>query len=386
MIAYNVKLITQDTDFLKTTLREIQACYNFISDFVYRKLDIKQLSIKNIHHEVYYPARAAFPNLPAQIVIRIERQVYSNYQSVKSNKHEIEAPLISKSLSVRLDKRLFNRLTQTSIDLFSSTKQKLQTATFVLYPKVEHYLSLYEVSDPTLFERNGELYLSLPFKTPSPQPKDASVLGIDRGIRRLVATSDGLVIKGTEFQKHLRKLNYQKRCLQNKQTKSAKRKLAKTKRRIKHFSDNYCHHVANEVLKTDKSILVLENLKKIKSKTSKTKKGFKRKTHNRVFSQIPIYKLQFILTYKAQLVGKQVATVSPFKTSQLDCRGLENGIRCGCRYYAVDNSQLDADINAAVNIANRYGKHLSSQYPENEDICFKSRLSVNQPNVANSFV
>jgi hypothetical protein len=43
-------------------------------------------------------------------------------------------------------------------------------------------------------------------------------------------------------------------------------------------------------------------------------------------------------------------------------------------------------ITQAVNIANKYDKHLFSRYPQIEDICFKSRLFVNQPNVTNIFV
>ena len=90
--------------------------------------------------------------------------------------------------------------------------------------------------------------------------------------------------------------------------------------------------------------------------------------------------LQNILTYKAQLVGKQVATVSPHYTSQMDCRGLKSGTRVGCRYVAVDNRQLDADINASVNIANRYLKHPLTRYPD--EIRLRGRLFVNQPIVA----
>ena len=44
-------------------------------------------------------------------------------------------------------------------------------------------------------------------------------------------------------------------------------------------------------------------------------------------------------------------------TSQLDYRGLDNGKRKGCRYYAIDGKVLDADLNASNNIGLRYNKH-----------------------------
>lgn len=73
--------------------------------------------------------------------------------------------------------------------------------------------------------------------------------------------------------------------------------------------------------------------------------------------------MKTILSYKAPQVGKRVETVNPAYTSQEDHRGLENGIRRGCRYYAVDGVILDADGNASINIARRYCKHLSSFSP-----------------------
>lgn len=374
MLCYNTKLITNDKSFLLDTLCQVKELYNFISNIVFNTENYKKLSYKQIHHLVYNNARIQFPNLPAQIIIRLERNVLANYKSVKSNKHTIDKPITCKQPCLQLDKRLYNRFTQTSIDLFSSTRYKLCKATFVLYPKLVELLSKYDVCDPSIFSKNGELYISIKFNVPQPQPKgNDTVLGVDRGIRRLIATSDGLVIKGTEFQKHKRKLHYLKSQLQSKGTKSAKRKLKKLSKKERNFSKNYCHLVVNEILKTDKDIIVLENLKNIKQKTSKHKENnVKRTSHNRMFSQIPLYELERILTYKAQHIGKCVATVSPYMTSQNDCRGYDSGTRSGVRYYTIDGLQLDADINASVNIANRYLKHPISTYPV--DIFFMGRL------------
>ena len=70
------------------------------------------------------------------------------------------------------------------------------------------------------------------------------------------------------------------------------------------------------------------------------------------------------MTHKAQLVGKQVETVSPTWTSQTDSRSNKrDGERHGCRYYCVDGIVLDADWNAAVNIGNRANHPLSSVLP-----------------------
>ena len=97
-------------------------------------------------------------------------------------------------------------------------------------------------------------------------------------------------------------------------------------------------------------MIVLEDLSQIKKKN-------KGKRFNNRLSQVPFFTLKTILTYKAVALGKRVELVKPHYTSQLDYRGLDNGVRQGCRYYGVDGKVLDADLNASNNIGLRYNKH-----------------------------
>ena len=107
---------------------------------------------------------------------------------------------------------------------------------------------------------------------------------------------------------------------------------------------------------TDKKVIVLEDLTKIKQSTSKHKNGIKRTKHNNMISQVPFYMLKCILSFKALHVGKRVETVDPAYTSQTNCLTHEkDGIRKGCRYCCKDNLVLDADWNASINIA--FKKH-----------------------------
>lgn len=118
-----------------------------------------------------------------------------------------------------------------------------------------------------------------------------------------------------------RKIRYLKRCLQSKGTTSSKRHLKKLRKRERNISKAMSYKAASALLNsTSASIIVLEDLRKIKHRTSKTKKGFKRTKHNNAMGQVPFYQFKEILTYKATLVGKQVVSVSPMYTSQTDCR------------------------------------------------------------------
>ena len=199
-------------------------------------------------------------------------------------------------------------------------------------------------------------------------------MGIDLGLKRLVSTSEGVIIKGNEFNGHKRKIRWNKRKLQSKKkSHSARTNHKKLKNREANFSRNYIHNVTNVILKTKSNTIVMEDLSKIKSKS----KG--RRFNNRN-SQMPYFALRTILTYKASALGKRVVIVNPHYTSQLDYRGLDNGKRKGCRYYGIDGKVLDADLNAANNIGLRYDKHSVS--------CCKAldgQATVNSPIVGSTF-
>ena len=143
-----------------------------------------------------------------------------------------------------------------------------------------------------------------------------------------------------------------------------------------------CHRATNALLRsTDASIIVLEDLTKIKKKTSKTKDGYKRIKHNNMLGQVPFYLFKKILTYKATLVGKQVVSVSPMYTSQTDCRSNKrDGKRLGCRYYCSDGVVFDADYNASVNIAQKSNHPLSNVLPIDGTLIFLNgrELSTSQ--------
>ena len=172
------------------------------------------------------------------------------------------------------------------------------------------------------------------------------------GLNRLCATSENKIVKGNQFNARKRRIRYLRKNLKSKNTKSAKRHLRKISHREKNFSNNYCHHLANWILKTSANTIVLEDLSKIKEKNKH--KGHK---YNNRLSQSPFYIMRFMLTYKASALGKKVEFVNPSYTSQNDYRKLKRGERKGCRYYAADGTVLDADVNAANNIMLRHNKH-----------------------------
>lgn len=362
---YNIELQMSDTthDHWMALLSQTRDAFNRCATLV-TSSDIK-LGLVPVHNLCYDTLRTEFPNIPSQGIIRIQKSVLAALRSIRTNKHKNADVPQKKSLSLQLDKRMYSNLSVNGISLGNGNNHKREKCTFVLYDKVKELFDTCTFSDPTVFARDGRLFLSVPFEVATPPSRNGKALGVDLGMKRLFVTSDGQYYTDKEYLKRRRKLRYLKRCLQSKNTRSAREHLAKVKRKERNMSKDMLNRATNALLEsTDASIIVVEDLKKIKYKTSRTKEGIKRIRHNNALSQVPLAEFREMLTHKATLVGRQVVSVSPTWTSQTDCRtGKRDGERHGCRYYCNDGIVFDADWNAAVNIALRANHPTSTVLP-----------------------
>jgi putative transposase len=385
MKTYNIKLQfnnREDKNRLMETFKIHQNIWNYLSEYVF-KTNIK-LSGKTLHEKTYYKCRKLFPQSPSQIIIRAREDIISTFKTIRSNKHKINKAPVKNNLSIRLDKRLYT-IKGNSIKLTTNGDKAL--ATFVPYPKFKELMEKYPICDPLIFVKNNQIWLSVTFNNITIPLQDNYCIGVDLGIKRTAITSEGVIIVDKNYLKQRRKARYLKRQLNSKKKEnihkikkgnSCRKHLKKIKRHEKNLSKNYIHHVVNKILKTQSNCIVIENLSKIKNKNCGTK-------FNNKQSQVPYFMLKQILSYKAQALGKRVETVNPAYTSKDDFRNIERGIRKGCRYYASDNKVFDADLNASINIANRYaGKvklPVSFVFPSDGKYKLNGQVPVNEPNV-----
>ena len=360
VITYNTRIfpkVKEEFQLLYNTMLEHQKVWNHMSNYTFKT---KNISKKLIHDANYHECRKLFPECPSQVIIRAKDSVYSTYKTIKSNKQlsKMDKPAEQTNLSMRLDKRIYTFLENNQIKL--TTTGKRIVCDLEPYDKFNELFKTYAVCDPLIFFKNNQFWLAVSFNIPTPTHVENSYLGVDLGLRRLVTTSEGIAIDNKQFLKDKRKLRYQKRMLNSKiktdHSHSSKKKLKKLKRKERNKNKNLCHHLSNEILKTKANTIILEDLSSLK-KNKLGKKNFKssKSSKNRL-SQMPFYMLLETLSYKALLKGKKVVTVNPYNTSRDDYRGLEKGVRKGCRYYASDGTVLDADWNAAINIAKRYSQ------------------------------
>ena len=355
MKTYNIQLVFENQENKLELLNVFELhknIWNYLSEYVFSKKI--QLSSKILQERTYHECRKVFPSAPSQLVIRAIHDVISTFKSLKSNKFldKLKECPEKSNLSIRLDKRLYT-LQKDTIKLTTAGKRII--CKLKHYDKSKEMFEKYKTCDPLIFVKKGEIFLATTFDNPLPFHSPNQCIGIDLGLNRIAVTSEGKFIFGKEFLKQKRKIRYLKRCLQRKKktrtkkTDSPRKHLRKLKEKEKNYSKNFIHHVANELLKTNCNTLVLEDLSSLKDKD-------RGRLQNNKLSQVPFYLLLTILRYKAQALGKRVETVNPAYTSKNDFRGIERGERVGCRYYASDKKVLDADLNAAINIGQRWSK------------------------------
>ena len=330
----------KDFDDLLEILHMERNGFNIASEI---QFGLKNKSLKELHHKSYEKIRSD-TGCPSQVAIKANKSCLSAYRSAKSNKHRLKSPIVKKSLSLYLDKRLYRKKDFT---FFITTKNGRKPFELKLYPRIKEYLEKYDYGDPSLFEKNGMIFTSIPFKIPVQETKPKLTLGVDLGMRINAACSDGRLINSKKFNGRKRTLRFNKRKLQSKKTKSSCRKLNKIRHKERNINKNHVFHLADKILETSADVIALENLKGIKKKKHKYQ-------NKRAVSQVPFYQLAQTLTYKALLLGKQVTLVCPRYTSQTDSvTGKREGERRGRRFYSKTGLIYDSDINASVNIAKK---------------------------------
>lgn len=378
-----MQLVTLTTPAIFSSPEDELACIKFLkaerdawNRCSEKRFALGKNSIKELHALFYRDFRNERPEIPSQTLIIAQRACLAAYKSAKSNKHKINGPCLKKSLSAQLDKRVY---VQKGSGFNMTTLGKRIIIQPYIYKRFSGFIEKYEWGDPLIFVKNGVVMISYPFKIPC-ATKEGDVLGLDLGCRHFIATSDGRLIGDKKYNARKRKVRYLKRRLQSKGTRSAKRKLKQLRRKERNQTRDFVHCVTKFVLKSPVQTFVIEDLKGIKSK--KRHKGAK----NRI-SQIPFAEFKTILTYKAHLLGKQVITVNPQFTSQVDHRnGRRTGERRGRRYYGRDGIVLDADVNAAINIAYKY-VHVNAndkdpKHPVSRSMALDGQATIVSPHIS----
>ena len=203
--------------------------------------------------------------------------------------------------------------------------------------------------------RKGRVFVNLIYECPDYDivENDGKIVGLDRGVYNIVTTSDGVHYGAKDARRVKRKYNHVRSELQEKGTRSAKRRLISISGCEKRFVHDQNHCISKKLANIDEdvSIYVLEDLS---SMNMKRLRGKSNKTMRKWLSAWSYSDLEFKLIYKCQMNGMRVEFVDARYTSQKCsvCKTIDKASRKGNTAINIRDSyitQTSKSGQAAVN-------------------------------------
>ncbi len=366
---------------LKRTLDEHTACFNAVARLGFTA---KIRNGVDLHKETYYELRHQYPDLPAQLVcaarvkateavksaLTWQKKHAANYAKkvAKAKEKGKEPPKFkpvkmpqSMCCPIRYDARSYwvkwNRLTCSLATVAGRVELPFTVPTYA-----QHYIG-YRTASADLCYRKGKFTLHITVSIPAPDiAPTGDVIGVDLGLNRPAVTSNKQFLGEKRWKEQERRIFRLRRKLQAKDTKSAKRHLGKLSGKRFRQRKDHDHILAKRIIQNAPagSTIVLENLKDIRedSQMGRGKAGSKKRENKRRMHSWSFAQLYGFVSYKAAWKGVSVVKVDPRHTSQT-CS------RCGHQHRSNRRSQslflcrncgyqLNADLNASVNIREKY--------------------------------
>ena len=328
---------------LKATMARANAACDWLSGRAWDAQVFRQFAL---HKLVYRDARAAFPDLSSQMIVRATAKVADSYKVDRKVRRTFR-PLGS----VAYDARILS-WKGDAVSLWALSGRQV-----IAFVCGDHQRALlgFERGEADLVLRGSKFYLFVTVDVPDMEEKKAlGWLGVDVGIVNIATTSDGQNFSGKSLNALRRRAVKLRQKLQPKGTKSAKRLLRARRIKESRFSTHVNHCISKQIVasaeRTSRGI-ALENLDGIRSRI-RASRSQRRVLHSWAFGD-----LQAKISYKAARAGVPVCYVDPRNTSR-ECRvcgHIEKANRKTRDAFAclACGHTADADVNAACVIASR---------------------------------
>ncbi|HEX9374524.1 MAG TPA: transposase [Roseiflexaceae bacterium] len=342
-------------DALAETSRQFTAAFNL---FAHLGWSNGVSNATKLHFLAYYPVRDALPDLNSNLAntarAKAAEALRSAFRLRKDQDRKVSMPR-SVACPPRYNIHTY-RLDWESQTVRMSLVGGRQTIRFRVLDYAAKYAG-YPVDTADLVERDGAWWLHVVVSVPAPDvAPEGQVIGVDLGINRPAVASNNRFLGQRRWKAIEGRYFKRIRALQKKGTKSAKRHLRNIKRRRARFRKDADHVLSKQIVRATEpgGTIVLENLKDIR----KRMKAKRRTIEKRRMHSWPFASLTAKIEYKAEDRGCTVVAVDPRHTSQA-CSRCGHTARNNRRSQSVFicrqcGYQLNADLNAARNIAAKY--------------------------------
>ena len=309
-----------------------------------------------LHRLTYRYCRKVLPNLVSDFHVQARQKAAAAIKStiaVEKKGWRVSCPH-SLLCSPRYDLHTFKLDWERGIVNLASVKGRVKIP-FNLY-QYARYAADYPTPVAELTYRKGVYCLHVCVKLPDVKfISNGKAVGVDLGITRPAVSSDNRFHGNRHMAEVVNKTFRLKRVLRANGSKSAKRHLRSLAGREQRYRRDCDHVISSAIVKGMEAgtVVVLENLKNIRSRIKMYDKETSRRFHVWSYAQ-----LKRFLEYKAEQIGCRVVAVDPKRTSQ----------RCSrCGYIHKDNRRslgeflcvkcdfhLNADLQASRNIRDKY--------------------------------
>lgn len=368
---------------LRETLSQYTACYNAACAEGY---PAKLSNGVELHQRTYYPLRARYPNLPAQLVCS------SRVKATES----IKSALTWQAKRAKAYPRKVEQAKKRgkAVPVFEPVHAPHSVACAIRYDQRSHWVRIVDgwaslatvagrialpctvpahaarylngtPSSADLCYRKGRWFLHVVLSLPPPEtPAGGEVVGVDLGLAHPAVTSTNSFLGERRWREQEQRVFRLSRALQSKGTHSAKRHLKKLRGKQFRQRRDHDHILSKRIVQSvaPGTTIVIENLREITERTEQKGRASRRRHHAWSFAQF-----QAFLAYKAEERGMRLVKIDPRHTSQT-CS------RCGFQHRSNRRSQslfhchacgfqCNADINAARNIRDKHLARLGIPVP-----------------------
>ena len=340
-----VKLLpTQEQkEALKKTLEAANQAANRVSEGAFASKTFKRF---DLHHEWYETIRTD-TGLTAQIVALLFAKVADAYKQDRLTQRTFRPhgaiSYDSRVLRYMLDKKIVSIWTVAGREHIPFVCGEYQTkllegqrgeSDLVLVEGEFYLMAVCDVQDPPLREVNG-------------------MIGVDLGIAQIATDSEGNQYSGEPIRKVRRAMRRLRAGLQKHGSKSAKRHLARLRRRQSRFTKWVNHTISRRLVDTAATLgkaLALEDLSGIRERGNGFNREMRFELGNWSFDQLK----QFVL-YKAKRAGVPVVLIDP-RNSSRTCSSCgycdKHNRKSQSKFQCLEcGLEMNADLNAAVNLS-----------------------------------
>jgi IS605 OrfB family transposase len=326
---------------LRDTVERFNAAASWLAGEAFAAKSANKVELQRRH---YRQLRDRF-GLSAQMAVRCIAQVGEAYKRDKARR-----PAFRKHAAMPFDRRMMSFKGVDRVSLLTLAGRVIVPLVMGAYQR-ERFSRAKGQCD-LVRRKDGKWFLlcvvDLPDGTPTPT---TDFLGVDLGIVNIAADSDGNTYSGAAVEEVRRRHHRNRRRLQRKGAKGAKKRLRTHAGREARFRRQVNHEISKAIVAGAEDTargIVVEDLGGIRERTTV---GRKQRARQAGWS---FHQLRSFVEYKARLAGVFVVAVDPRDTSRAcsGCGHCDKGNRKGRSDFSCQGCgySINADLNAARNL------------------------------------